>query len=135
MERDQEIDGERVKRLLRRALRQEPRIGGVAEILEQQQTRGDVLGEDARRAESQPAQQPRDRQERPHILLRRRRVHQDRAEGRRLEPLVAAEGGVAGEPAARRFAPAGGGEKSGDALGALSHRRCRRAWRPSPGWR
>ena len=115
----QKIDGEGVKRRLRRARArpgQHPVEGVVAQVLEQHEPGVGVVGIDPRRAESEGGQVPRDRQERARVLVGRRRVHQHRRSPGALETLVAAERGVAGERRAPCLFPAGTTKERLDAL-------------------
>ncbi len=94
-----------------------------AEVRQQQEALGEVLGHDLGRVEAPAAQQPRDGHERPAILLLRRRVHHDPAAGAVARaslghPKVAAKAGVGG----------GRGEGDGGAVGDAELRE-----RPAPG--
>ena len=122
MQFDQHVGGERVERRLIAAGGQRAGVGLVAQILQQQQTRGYVGGEDFRRAETEPVQQPRDPQEGGDILLRRRRVHQHRAVAAAAQSDIAPERRIAGERMAFRIPPAIRGKETVDGRGSVSHR-------------
>ena len=55
----------------------------IAEIAEQQQALVEIAREDLRRAQADRGEPLGDGDERPRVLVRRRRVHQHRASGRR----------------------------------------------------
>ena len=81
---DEQVDrelvelGSRVRRVVERLAQP-----GVAEIVDQQQALLEVAGEDRGRREAGVGQPFGDGDERPRILVRRRRVHQHRAARRR----------------------------------------------------
>jgi hypothetical protein len=132
LQMDEDVDGECVKRRLVGALGEQSRIGAVAEILQQQQAGCLVARQYGGRTQGEAVQHGGDRKEGADILLRRRRVHEDRAFSIERQALIAAERGVAGKRSALGMTPAGAGEKCDDHGGALSHwRRPARAARSS----
>ena len=120
VEVDEDVDGEGIERLLGGAVVQEPGEGVVAQVLEQQKTGLDILGEDVRGAEAEATQVAGDSQERADVLVGGRRVHQHRAPGAVFEPAVAAERGVIGQQPRIRPVPAVGFEKGLDPSRAIS---------------
>src|SRR5260221_7163373 len=122
MEMDQYIGGQRVELALagRVVVERFPQPC-VPEIAEQQQPLVEVGRKDLGRFEA-PADQPvGDGDERARILMRRRRVHQDRAATTMNHPEVAAERGVAGQRQDFGAFPAGCGKETGR-MGRRSHR-------------
>ena len=70
-------------------------VGGVAEVGQQQETLGRVLRQHLRHRDAGGGEQLRHVNERPHVFLRRRRVHHDqRAAGGAIEAEIAAEAGI-----------------------------------------
>src|SRR6185437_7828370 len=106
------VDGKAIERRLVVSLAEEPGVGCVPEILEKKEPGCLFRREDAR-----------DGEKGPDILLRRRRIHQDRPLAAPPQPLVAAERGVTGKRLALGRAPAGADEEILDKRGAVSHRR------------
>ena len=116
---DEHVHGEGVKGGLVPAAGQHARVGVVAQVLQQQQAGVGVLGQDFRRAQPQVPEVPGHADERAHVFVRRRRVHEHRPPGAVDQTLVAAERGVAGKGPALRPVPPVDGEEGGDALVAL----------------
>ena len=90
----------------------------VAEIAEQQQSAGQVAGDDLGRAESDRDQPFGDRDERPRVLVRWRSVHQHSLVTiAAQDPEITAEGGVAGQRLDPGLGPAAGCEKISNGFG------------------
>ena len=104
---DQHVDGRTVEALGVGARCQQPGEGVVAEILQQQQPVGLVGGENGGGAEAEPVQVAGDPHERPDVLVLGRRVHQHRDGAVVADPVVAPEGGVAGQRSDLGMPPAG----------------------------
>ena len=124
---DQYVDGKLVKTGLDRAAVpapgvEDPGIGLIAQILEQQQAVLAVLGQDVRGAEAEGLQVPGDGDEGIDVLFRSRHVHQHRPPVAQGQPKVASERRIAGQRRPLGAVPALGGEEEIDQFGALSHR-------------
>ena len=76
VKRDQHVDGESIKRRFVGVVLKQPGVGVVAEILDHQEARRDLGGEDPGRAETKGAQMVGDGDIGPDVLQGRRRVHQ-----------------------------------------------------------
>ena len=79
MEREQQIDGRTVEPARIATGVDHPRKRRIAQVLEEYQTVRFIGGEHFRRAEAVAAQVTRNREEGDHVLVRRRRIHQDGA--------------------------------------------------------
>ena len=133
MQRDQQIDGELVKRLLRRALRQEPRIRWRRRNPRAAADPRRLFGEDGRRAETQSrakaarppgtAAHPLAAAARPSASLGRAVASSRRSGGRRRRRR-AGERAASPQPAAAR---------NPRCARRARHRRCRRACAAQPG--
>jgi hypothetical protein len=104
---DQHVGGAPVELGLLAARRQHAREGIVAEVLQQQEAVVLVDGLNGGRAEAEPAEVPADAHEGPHVLLRRRRVHDHGRGAWPGQPEVFAERGVARQQALAGVTPAG----------------------------
>ncbi len=118
---DQHVRGQLVKSAFVRVVLQQPGIGVVAEILQQQESRVLVRRQDLRRAETQGKQVAGDANEGTHVLLGRRRVHQNGAGAVLEQSVVAPERGIAGKRAALRPAPTVGFQEYADGGLAVRH--------------
>ncbi len=97
----------------------------ISEILEQDETVYEILREDRRRREAASGQPARDRYERARVLVRRRRVHQDRTAVVMDDAEIAPERSVAGERPDLGPLPSGGNQEVGRRGGRIhvrSHR-------------
>ena len=91
----------------------------AAEVAEKQQPFVQVAGEDLRRAEASADQPFGDGDERPRVLVRWRRVHQDCAAIAVDDPKIAAKRRIARQRQNFRSLPAAGGKEIGRMLGRL----------------
>ena len=119
MDRHQHVCGAAIEFELVAAGGQDPGIGIVAEILEEQEAVILVDNLDDRSAETEPDQVSVDSHERPHVLLRRRGVHDDRRGARPAQPIVGTERGIAGQQPLAGIAPAGAAHEVGTQPGAV----------------
>ena len=119
---DQHIDGKRVELILGVLLPQQPAESIVAEVLKQQEPLRLVGGEDGGCAEAEAAQVAGDADERAHVLPLRRRIHQHRPRAIVAQPMIVAEGRIAGEWRDRGPAPAGAGEECAYGCAAIRQR-------------
>jgi hypothetical protein len=116
VERGGQIDRLRIYQLLARGIGGDHLChAGISEILNQDEPLIEIARQDGRRGEAQPGEMPGDVQERPGILVRRRRVHQHCDTPRRDRAEVTAERCVAGQRQDFGIPPAIGGEECGRA--------------------
>ena len=143
MQDDQHVGGARIELAFVAARVEHAGEGVVAEILQQQEAVGLVLGMDRRRAEAEPDQVTADAHERPHVFLRRRCIHDDGRAARPAQPEILAERGVARQQPLVGIAPAGAADEIGaqpvafrgrqSGLLPADRRACRRLpWPASP---
>ena len=113
MQDDQHVGGVAIELAFVAARREHAGEGIVAEILQQKEAVGLVLGMDRRRAEAEPDQVTADAHERPHVLLRRRCIHDDGRAARPAQPEIFAERGIARQQPLAGIAPAGAADEIG----------------------
>ena len=134
MHGDQHVGGAGVELGLVAAVGEHAREGVVAQVLQQQEAVGLVDRQDLRRAELHRQQMSADAHERPHILVRRRRIHDDGGAAGARQAEVLAERGIARQQALLGIAPAGAGDEVGAQRCAVRHRGARAVHRrPPPG--
>lgn len=121
MQVDQQVDRQPVEAALVPSRRQEAGIGVVAQILEEQQAPVLVRREHARRAVAEAGEMAGNGKERPHVLLGRRRVHQDGAPVAVAQALIVPERGIARQPRARGAAPAMPVQEGAYGCGTVMH--------------